>query len=234
MKRITPLTLSRFAALAVLLHASIAAAQEKDVIVTMLPNAVVDDTIVTLDQIAKLSGGTPALRTRLGKLDVTDFPLNAGHRIVASEQVRFRLFLADMEASEFRMSGAKRTTIVEADEPITLRKMLAAGEQALRAHYPGNAANASMTANRSVTIPTVETRSSDRVRLDAALSGPVPLNGRARVEVAILVNGKRREVVPVFFEIVQSQASVEPPIRTVANWTPAAGQEALSSRRTTM
>jgi flagella basal body P-ring formation protein FlgA len=225
MKRISPLTLGRFAALALLLQATIASAQETELIVTLLPEAVVDDTIVTLDQIAKLSGGSPALRRRLGKLDVTDFPLSAGHRIVASEQVRFRLFLADMEASEFRISGAKRTTIVEPEEPLTLRKLLAAGDQALRGRYPGNGANAAFTASKSITMPTVATRPGDRVRLDAAVSGLVPLNGRAQVEVSIMVNGKIREVVPVVFDIAQRQAALEQPIRTAANWTPAAGPE---------
>jgi flagellar basal body P-ring formation protein FlgA len=225
MKSKNLLTLSRFAALALLLQTSIAAAQEKELTVTILSDAVVDDTIVTLDQIAKLSGGSPELRKRLGKLDVTDFPLSAGHRVVGSEQVRFRLFLADMVASEFRISGAKRTTIVEPEDPISLRKVLAAGEQALRARYPGNAGNASFTANKSITIPTLEVRPGDRVRLDAVVSGPVPLNGRVHVEVSLMVNGKKREFVPVFFDVVQRRVGPEQPIRPAANWTPAAGTE---------
>lgn len=223
MNRISPLTLSRFTVLAVLLQASLAAAQEPELTVTLLPDAIVDDSIVTLEQIAKLSGGTPAMRKRLGKLDVTDFPLCAGHRIVASEQVRFRLFLADMEASEFRINGARRTTIVEPDEPITLRKVLAAAEQALRARYPGNAMNASITASKGITMPTVEIRSGDRVRLEALVSGTIPLNGRAHVDVSIMVNNKAHEAVPVYFDIAQRQTATDQPIRTAANWTPAAG-----------
>ena len=122
-------------------------------IVTILPEAVVDDSIVTLDQIAKLSGGSESLRKRLGKLDVADFPAGVNHRVVTSDQVRFRLLLADMEVSEFRMSGAKRTTIVEPDEAITLRKLLAAAEQAVRSRYPGNAASITITASKGDVVP---------------------------------------------------------------------------------
>ena len=140
MNRTTRLALIRFAALALLLQAPLAAVHAqydpRPVVVNLLPEAVVDDTIVTLDQIAKLSGGSETLRKRLGNLDVTDFPYGASHRVVTSDQVRFRLLLADMEVSEFRLGGAKRTTIVEPDEAVSLRKLLAAAEQAVRHASP--------------------------------------------------------------------------------------------------
>jgi flagellar basal body P-ring formation protein FlgA len=236
MKPTTPLSPILLAVMAVLLQAPLAilqaqqdAADPRQVTIALLAEAVVDDTIVTLDQIAKLSGGSPALRKRLGKLDIADFPASASHRIVASDQVRFRLLLADIEVAEFRLSGAKRTTIVESDDPVTLRKLIAAAEYAARTRYPGNAALATMTAGKGIEVPAFEAHPLDRVRLDASVNGPVPLSGRIRVEVALTVNGKKREVVPVFLEITQRDTSAnvarnaEQPIRPVANWTPAGG-----------
>jgi flagella basal body P-ring formation protein FlgA len=222
MNRITPSALIRVIVLAVLLQTAAATVQAQEVIVTLLPDAIVDDTIVTLDQIAKLSGGSTALRKRLGKLDVIDFPSSVSHRVVTSDQVRFRLLLADMEAAEFRMSGARRTTIVEPDEPITLRRLLAAAEQALAARYPGDLARAAVTPSKSIDVPSLETRPGDRIRLDAVVKGPVALNGRSRVDVSLNVNGKTREVVPVFLDVAQP-AKLAPGESPGAKWTPAAG-----------
>ena len=66
MKRITLFTLGRFAVLAVLLHAGAAGAEE--LTIALLSEATVDDTVVTLDQIARITGGSAGLRKRLRSL----------------------------------------------------------------------------------------------------------------------------------------------------------------------
>src|SRR4051794_21623686 len=140
MKRIMSLALLPMAVITLLAASARARAQPTSevqvVIVTLAPEATVDGTIVTLDQIAKLTGGTEAQRRRLGKLVVIDSPASASSRVVTSDLVRFRLLLADLDASEFRLSGARRTTIVEPDEPVTFRRVLAVADHAVRTRYP--------------------------------------------------------------------------------------------------
>ena len=92
------------------------------VTIVLLPEVIVDDCMVTLEQIAKLSGGPEYLRKRLGKLDVTEFRLGAAYTTVLAEQVRFRLLLAGVEAAQIDLRGAKRTLVVESQEPTTDRK----------------------------------------------------------------------------------------------------------------
>jgi hypothetical protein len=199
------------------------------VTVTLRSEAVVDDTVVTLDQIARLSGGTEALRRRLGKLDITDFPVSATSRVVSSDLVRFRLLLAGLEESEFRLSGGSRTTIVEHDEQVSFRRLLLAAEQAVRSRYAGDVGSLMLTPSKGVVVPLIETHPTDRIRFEASVKGELPRSGRVTVDIAIVVNGKRREVVPFGLDIVPQEASAkksdtrESAIRPASNWTPNGG-----------
>jgi hypothetical protein len=184
----------------------------------------VDDVILSIDQIAKVTGGSPALRKRIGKLDVTEFKLGASSHAVLSDHVRFRLLLAGIDATEFQVIGAKRTLIVESDEPVTLRKILASAENAVRAQYPGDAAQASIFANRGIVVPVLNVSSRADVRLVATVKGQVPLIGPARVDVGISVNGSVREVVAVYLDISEPETAkkpVDPLVRPAGNWAPA-------------
>jgi flagella basal body P-ring formation protein FlgA len=177
------------------------------VTILLFSKAVVDDSVVTLEQIAKLSGGPDTVRKRLAKLDVAEFRLGAAHATVLSEQVGFRLLLAGMSQAEFRLTGAARALLVESDEPVTLRKILGVAEQAVRERYP-RAGAVSLTANRAIDVPLVAVGARDRVSLETRIRGSLPAIGSALVDVAILVNDKTREVVPVSVEVIPAEAAI--------------------------
>lgn len=208
MSRIFYLTLTWFALLAV---ASRAVAQgpisEKSaVVVALFPEAAVDDGLVYLDQIAKLSGGTPELRRRIAKLDIAELKLFAERTTVPANQVKFRLLLAGIESKQFRLTGAKQTIVTEIDEPITLRKVLASAEWALRQKYPGETTKVTITPAKGVILPLIDVRANDRVQFEGKVNSAAPKAGKARVDVAIIVNGKTREVVPVHLDITLGDA----------------------------
>lgn len=179
------------------------------IVVTLLPEATVDDGIVCLDQIARLSGGMPETRRRIAKLDVAELRLFAEGTTVSANQVKFRLLLAGLDASAFKMAGAKQTIVTEIDEPITVRKVLASAEWALRQKYPGDAATVLISPVKGITLPVLDVRASDRVQLEGKLSSPMPRAGKARVDVAIIVNGKTRDVIPVHLDVTFAGAAVD-------------------------
>jgi flagella basal body P-ring formation protein FlgA len=202
----------RVFALLVVLHGAAGRAQEtavgtEPVSIVLFPEAVVDDSIITLNQIAKLGGGSDALRKRLGKLDVAEFKLGAEHCTVTRDQIHFRLLLAGMDAARFQVEGARRTVVLESDEPATLRKILTAADQSLRAKYTAAAAAVTLGANKGLIVPVIEIRPGQHVRFEANVKAPAAQVGRGRVDVAILVDGKTREVVPVSFEIAEVEAA---------------------------
>src|SRR5262245_4152512 len=87
------------------------------VTIALSPQTQVDDTVIYLDQIAKLSGGPMNLRQRLARMDVAEFKIGAEQTAVTADLVRFRILLAGVDATQFRLTGAKRTLVTESDDP---------------------------------------------------------------------------------------------------------------------
>ena len=212
-------------------------AQELDsraVTISLLTSAAVDDVVVSIDLIAKLAGGNDALRKRIGKLDITELKIGEDHQVVTAEQVRFRLLLADLDPVQFRLAGAKRTMIVENDEPITARKLIAAAQRAVRANYPGDADRLTITPCKGLQMPEVDAVGDARIRFEPTIRAMASYNGRVRVDVAIVIDCRKRAVAPVHLDLaeavlpVQAVADKDSGIRPVANWVPAsAAKECL-------
>ncbi len=59
-------------------------------------------------------------------------------------------------------------------------------------------------------MPVIELRAGEQVRYQAKAKTPLARSGRACIDVTLSVNGKSREVVPVFFEM----ASLQQPMRS--------------------
>lgn len=169
------------------------------VTITLMADTVLDDSIIRLDQIAKLSGGPLALRQRIGRLDVADMKIGIEQIMVSRELVRFRLMLAGIDEACFRLNGAKRAVVTESDDPASARKIMAVANDTVRSRYPA------VTLSRDITSPQLDLTRSDRVRLEARSPVPTTRPGVVRVDVAVLVNGKTRDVVPVSFDIAASE-----------------------------
>lgn len=177
---------------------AVAFAQERNVVtIALLPEAVLDDSVIYLDQIAKLSG-SPALRQRLGRLDIAEFRLGLQRTTVTSDQVKFRLMLAGIPMGQFQLTGAARTLVSEGSDPISARKIRAAAERTMFAGHPGAGPS------RDIIAPLLDVKLSDRVQFDADIVNAT------RVDVAILVNGKVRETVRVPFESVTKTSAALP------------------------
>src|SRR5436305_13685023 len=89
------------------------------VTIVLAAEAVIDDSLITLEQIATLKGGADSLRRRLAKIDIAEFRLGATHAVVLSEQVGFRLLLAWSDSNRFALRGARRPIVMDGEEPAT-------------------------------------------------------------------------------------------------------------------
>jgi flagellar basal body P-ring formation protein FlgA len=178
------------------------------VTITLLPEVTIDDSLVTLEQIAKLTGGPDYLRRRLARLDVADFKIGAAFATVSADQVHFRLLLAGIDEAQIGVRGADRTLVVESRAPVTLRKILAAAERALRADYPGDTSVLTLVPHRGIEVPAIDLRAGEVVRYQAKAKTPLASSGRAAIDVTLSVNGKVREVVAAFFEMIPLELPV--------------------------
>jgi flagella basal body P-ring formation protein FlgA len=184
-----------------------------------------DDTIIYVDQIAKLSGGPTNLRQRLARMDVAEFKLGVEQVAISAEQVRFRILLAGIESSQFRITGAKQTIVQDSDDPIAVRRILAAAWQTARAKQP------SIGQPRDIAAPALDLHPLDKVRLEAKIPSVTPANGSTRVDVSVYVNGKMREIVPVAFE-PPAKKMFDNDLRPAAALTPKTKGEVLIKART--
>lgn len=209
-------------ALAACAPASTAQAQSTvPVTITLLPQATVDDCVVTLEQVAKLTGGSAYLRKRLARLDVADFKIGAAFTSVSADQVHFRILLAGMDDGQVELRGAKRALVVESQAPCTLRGILASAAEALRAEYPGDPRLLTITPHRGIDVPTVALRPGERVRYGAHAKAPLPRSGRACIDVTLSVSGNVREVVPVYFEMMPLELSPRGAVKEQSTVRPA-------------
>jgi flagella basal body P-ring formation protein FlgA len=122
----------------------------------------------------------------------------------------------------FRLSGAKNTVVSEGNDPIAARKILGAAAQAIRVKHPN------VGQPKDVVPPALDLHPLDKVRLDAKLIDG-PRNANLRVDVAILVNGRMREIVPVSFEAAAKTSApkgnaFDADVRTAAALLPARGR----------
>src|SRR5262245_60699578 len=143
MKRISTLSMMLFLASAVTYTDAPAQSTGDDrhvVTIVLQPQARLDDTVIYLDQIAKLSGGPTALRQKLARMDVAEFKLNVNDVAVPAELVRFRILIAGVESAQFRLSGAKQAVVSESDDPIGTRKIVGAAAKTMRSKYPNSGA----------------------------------------------------------------------------------------------
>lgn len=192
------------AILALCLGVSAARVEAQDrnpVIVTLAANAATDESIVVLDQIARLTGGSAEVRRRMARLDVAELKLFAEQTRVSAEQVRFRLLLAGFEPAQFKLAGAKQVVVRESNQPITQRQLLAAAESTVRQKYPGDDARVSVRPTKPIVLPDLDIRPDDRVQFATHLLPAVPRAGVVRADISIVVNGKPRSVVPVHLEL---------------------------------
>lgn len=209
MKRIGSPIAGLLLALAALQVAGPASAQTAGpVTITLLPEVTVDDCVVTLEQVAKLTGGPAYLRKRLARLDVADFKIGTALTTISADQVHFRVLLAGLDDGQVELRGAKRALVVENQEPCTLRKILASAAEALRAEYPGDTRNITIVPHRGIDVPTIAARAGESVGYRARAKAPLARSGRACIDVTLSVRGQVREVVPVYFEMVPLELSV--------------------------
>ena len=175
------------------------AADSGPVRIQLKSDAEVDDIVVTLDQISQLRGGPDSLRKRLAKIDISEFKLVATSTTIPAEQVGFRLLLAGVNADRFELAGPAARWF---------------GKATLPSHCAGRSRRGASPAG-----PVSRRRlkhgvhrfswsdASDRgVARQARTPGgatkhSVSASGNARVDVAVTVGGKIREVVPVYFDV---------------------------------
>lgn len=206
--------MSRRAALLLLLLAVPAAAGEP-VRIELPDRATVSAAVVTVGDVARLSGGDPLIRRTVARLDLAELPARGDAVLsVTRKQVEFRLKLAGLTASDYELDGAERTTVVVAKRAVTADEVVATAKDALVKRLAWPAEELSLEVVQPVAAKLPEAAVGEEVTLTAEPhSGTVQL-GRTQMDVTIRVRGDRRFAVPVVIEakLIQAVAVIVKPV----------------------
>lgn len=106
------------------------------VVVHLHERAAVGRAVVTVGDVAQLTGGTPEQRDRVARLDLLGLTVRDTAAGVNRRQVEFRLRLAGADAS---VSGAERVAVTVNRRPVTADEVVAAARAELLKWLPGAA-----------------------------------------------------------------------------------------------
>jgi flagella basal body P-ring formation protein FlgA len=171
------------------------------VAVTLRASAAVTESPVCVRHVASLSGGTVALRDRIGNLDLADRPKPGKPLSLLRELVAYRIQVAGIERDRFRVQGADVVRVTPGSMSFTEDDYFQAARDALleRLALPAEDVIVSQAVASSPPQMTLSPR--DEARLQAILPEPVNVPGRLRIDVALVINGQRAELVPLVVDV---------------------------------
>lgn len=188
-----------------------------DRVVLELPERVaVRSTVVTIADVARLSGGDPATRDRVGRLDLAEIKPREESVTITRRVIEYRLQLAGLDPHQFQVTGAARTTAVLARRAVTADEVVAAAREELlrRLALPVDSVIVELIRPLAVKLP--EVPAGEPVTITAQPHGPLTARGRTQMDVAIACNGQKLLSLSVQFEVKSVDAA------PAANVVPAA------------
>lgn len=178
--------------------------------------AAVAAAVVTVADVARLSGGDPVTRTTIARLDLAELPARGDTGLTLTRrQVEFRLKLAGLAADEYLLLGADRVTVAVARRAVTADEVTAAARDALRKRLPWPAEELSVEVVQPVAAKLPEAAADEDVSITAEPHAGTVNLGRTQMDVTIRVRGERRLAVPVVLDakLIQPVAVLLKPVQ---------------------
>lgn len=126
--------LVRFLLLAALAGFALNVARAADPItVELKQSASVGSTLVTIGDVATVTGGDPAVRARVATIDLVELKARDASAVVGRKSVEYRLLLAGIDG--VRVIGAERASVSLARRPVTADEVVQAARAELLRNY---------------------------------------------------------------------------------------------------
>jgi flagellar basal body P-ring formation protein FlgA len=170
-------------------------------VVTVRPRAAVGPRTIRVGDVADLAGGSPALREAVAALDLTDAGAARAGITIKRQQVAFRIRLAEVPSSLFRVDGAEESLVERQRCSVPEADVIAATKEAILKLMPWGADDVSIQLVQPVAVQLVVDAPRAEVLIKAeSHSGTTPL-GRIQMDVSLWADGVRQLAFPVYLDV---------------------------------
>jgi hypothetical protein len=181
-----PLRLLFAAACAALLPGAARAAEP--VTVSLRESASAGRAIVTVGDVADVTGGDPAARARVAAIDLAELKPRDPGAAVGRRAVEYRLLLAGFDPAAVRVTGAERVAVTPARRPVTVEEVTAAARAEVLRQYAGEPVSVELAVPLLVKLPDVP--AGERVVITARPHAKPAAGGRVMVDMSITSGGQ--------------------------------------------
>ena len=203
-----------------------AAARAADpVTVELAGTATVGKSVVTVGDVALVSGGDADTRARVARIDLAELKAREPGVTVGRRAVEYRLVLAGFEPAAVRVTGAERATVTVARRAVTLEEVTAAARAEVLRPFTNPAEAVAVELAVPVVVKLPEVPADERAVITARPRGRPGATGRVQVDMAVAVGGETLLSFAVHLEVrpvgrpgaaVVPAGGVVPPVPLVA------------------
>ena len=203
-----------------------AAARAADpVTVELAGTATVGKSVVTVGDVALVSGGDADTRARVARIDLAELKAREPGVTVGRRSVEYRLVLAGFEPAAVRVTGAERATVTVARRAVTLEEVTAAARAEVLRPFTNPAEAVAVELAVPVVVKLPEVPADERAVITARPRGRPGATGRVQVDMAVAVGGETLLSFAVHLEVrpvgrpgaaVVPAGGVVPPVPLVA------------------
>ena len=203
-----------------------AAARAADpVTVELAGTATVGKSVVTVGDVALVSGGDADTRARVARIDLAELKAREPGVTVGRRAVEYRLVLAGFEPAAVRVTGAERAAVTVARRAVTLEEVTAAARAEVLRPFTNPAEAVAVELAVPVVVKLPEVPADERAVITARPRGRPGATGRVQVDMAVAVGGETLLSFAVHLEVrpvgrpgaaVVPAGGVVPPVPLVA------------------
>ena len=192
--------MTRFLPLLLLLSPGLARAAGP-VVVAVRAQASVGTAAVTVGDVAVVTGGDPAARDRVARLDVVELKTRDAAVTLTRRSVEYRVRLAGLDGADVLVTGAERVTLTPARRPVTADEVIAVARAELLRRLPGPADGVSAEPLAPIAVRLPEVLAGETPTITAVPRGRAVGLGRNQMDVTIACGGEKLLSFGVLFEV---------------------------------
>lgn len=214
--------LFRFLALAAAFALALHARAADPVTVELKPTASATAALVTVGDVATVTGGDPATRARVAAIDLAELKAREPGATIGRKSVEFRLSLAGFDSAAVRVSGAERVAVALVRRPVTADEVVAAARAELLKHYSEpDALKVELAVPVLVKLPEVPL--GEKASIAAKVRGTPGALGRVQMDVTIAAGGQTLLSLAVQLNVHAPALAPLAPLTPVGATAPAKG-----------